>query len=244
MSSSSEARVLRGAAAGAVVPLHTRDLRSGAWTRFGDADAVGDPVTEHTLDALATQTRAAATAQGYAVGWAEGRQLAAAEAEAEAADRAARAEAAETHRAAEHATAVAALRAAADRLQDRIAEVATMVETQGTDLALTLVRELLGHELRVATSADVVRRVLRVLPDDPTVVVRLSPGIVEDVVVRDLAERGVAVVADPSLSAEDALVETDRHVVDLRLDEAMARVASVLQTPADARASLRERASR
>ena len=36
----------------------------------------------------------------------------------------------------------------------------------------------------------------------------------------------------------------DRHVVDLRLDEAMARVASVLQTPADARASLRERASR
>jgi len=229
MSSSSDVEVLRGPAAGTAHPLPTRDLRSGVWTRAGDAAVVADPVTERTLDALAEQTRAAATAQGYAVGWADGRRRAAEEAAAEAAEQAGRAAAAERRREAEHDAAVAALRAAADAVRARATEVADRLEQQGTELALALLRELLGHELRVATSADVVRRCLRVLPDDPAVRVRLAPGVVDDLVVKDLAERGIAVVADGSLAGGDAVVETEHQRIDLRLSEAMARVSEALR---------------
>ncbi|HEY9562838.1 MAG TPA: hypothetical protein VIR30_03615, partial [Nocardioides sp.] len=74
MTSSSEARVLRGPVDVTVLPAP--DLRAGEWTRFGSGNARGDAVTENTLAALADSTRDAARAQGYAVGWAEGRRRA------------------------------------------------------------------------------------------------------------------------------------------------------------------------
>lgn len=228
MSSSSEATVLRGAAAGVAVPVTTPDFRAGEWTRYGDAGVRGDLITEHALNALASTAHAAAQAQGYAAGWAEGRQVAAAEAAETAAVVAAEHALAEERRELEHRDAVAALTSAASHLLDVIDSTCTQLEQQGTDLALALVREVLGHELRVATSADVVRRVLQVLPDAPSARVRLAPGIVDDAVVADLKARGVAVVADPTLSPADAVVETDTSMVDLRIDSAMERLAKVL----------------
>ena len=65
------------------------DLRSGSWTRLGDGGVVGDPVTEAVLGPLAERVRAAARAEGYAAGWAEGRRRAQEAAEQAAAERAA-----------------------------------------------------------------------------------------------------------------------------------------------------------
>ena len=67
MSSSPDRQVLYRAA-------DRPDLRTGVWTRLGDSAVLGDPVTEAALDGLAERTHSAARAQGYAVGWAEGRQ--------------------------------------------------------------------------------------------------------------------------------------------------------------------------
>lgn len=228
MSSSSEATVLRGPAAGGATRVLTPDLRAGDWTRYGDDGVRGDGVTEHTLQSLASNALAAAQAQGYAAGWAEGRRLAAVEAAEAAAEAAAERKLAEERRDLEHGDAVAALTTAASHLLDVIESSVAQVEQQATELALALVRELLGHELRVATSADVVRRVLRVLPDGPNARVRFAPGIVDDAVVADLAARGVAVVRDATLSPADAVVETDTAMVDLCITAAMERVAEAL----------------
>ncbi len=228
MSSSTEATVLRGAAAGIAVPVTTPDFRSGDWTRYGDVGVRGDDVTERTLEALAHSTHAAARAQGYAAGWAEGRQVAADEAVQARIRTDAERVVDEERREAEHRAAVATLTSAAAHLHDAVESTCAQLEQQGTDLAISLVRELLGHELRVATSADVVRRVLRVLPDSPRARVRIAPGIVDDAVVGDLAARGVAVLADASLAPADAVVETDVAMVDLRIGPALARLSEVL----------------
>ena len=72
MTSSSEELVVRADRAAQVTPLSTPDLSAGAWTRLGRPGVRGDAVTEETLSTLADRTRAAAHAQGYAVGWAQG----------------------------------------------------------------------------------------------------------------------------------------------------------------------------
>lgn len=233
MSSLSEVTVLRGRDAGSAAPLPTRDLSSGVWTRDGDSQVVGDPITERTLDALAERTRAAATAQGYAVGWADGRRRAAEEAALAAAAEAERATAAEARRGEEHERAVAALVAAAEAVRAQAGAVTAALESQGTEFVLALLRALLDHELRVATSADVVRRVLRLLPDEPAVRVRLAPGVIDDAVVQDLRDRGVAMVADPELGPADAVVTTDDSVLDLRIASALDRVTAALERGGD-----------
>ncbi|MDO9377688.1 MAG: hypothetical protein Q7T56_02480, partial [Nocardioidaceae bacterium] len=50
------------------------ELRTGPWTRLGSPGLAGDPVTESMLTELAARAEAAARAQGYAAGWAEGRR--------------------------------------------------------------------------------------------------------------------------------------------------------------------------
>ncbi|MCW2818177.1 MAG: hypothetical protein JWR42_964, partial [Marmoricola sp.] len=72
--SSSEARVIRAVDLVSAPALRTPELRTGSWTRLGDASVLGDVVTEATLSTLAEQARAAGQSQGYAVGWASGRR--------------------------------------------------------------------------------------------------------------------------------------------------------------------------
>ncbi len=75
MSSSTD--LLRGQEAADASALPTPELRDGSWTRFGNGTVLGDAVTEQVLAGLATNARRAASAQGYAVGWADGRREAA-----------------------------------------------------------------------------------------------------------------------------------------------------------------------
>lgn len=205
------------------------ELRVGNWTRLGGSAVLGDQVTETMLGGLAEKAREAARAQGYAVGWAEGRRTAAEEALREEATRVAAHAAAETRRDAEHRAAVDALGRAAEQVRGLLDGLAAAVEAQASELALALTAEVLGIRAATATGPDVVARVLQVLPAAPVGTVRLHPSVVADPAVRDLAERGLAVLADPALGRADALVESpDGSVTDLRVDEAMARVREVL----------------
>jgi flagellar assembly protein FliH len=207
------------------------DLRTGHWTRLGDSAVLGDEATEAALGGLAERTRRAARAQGYAVGWAEGRQEALTRAAQAADDAERRAAQEERHRAAEHAAAVAGLARAAAALEAASAEVTARIADQATTLALELTRTLVGHELAVAAEpgAGVVARVLAVLPSDPTTQVRLHPDTVGAAAARLLDDHRVRLVADPTLAADDAVVETDTTAIDLRVSTALARLAEVLR---------------
>lgn len=217
MSSSSEAPVARP------------ELRVGNWTRLGGSAVLGDQVTESMLDVLAERTRSAAQAQGYAVGWAEGRRAAAEQAAREEAERAARHAAAEARRVAEHREAVDALGRAAEQVRGLLDGLATAIEEQASDLAFALTAEVLGARAGSATGPEVVARVLQVLPAVPVGRVRLHPSLAADDAVRALTGRGLEVVADAGLSRADALVESpDGSVTDLRVGEAMERVREVL----------------
>lgn len=209
--------------------LEMPELRYGEWTRRGGAAVLGDAATETMLGDLAERTREAAQAQGYAVGWAEGRRAAAAEALA-VRDQVAAARAAEDAvRRQEHADAMTALAQAAEQVRGLLGDLAGAIEAQATGLAWALTEELVGREVRSADSVDTVRRVLAVLPDSPVATVSLHPSVVGDAVVQDLLARGVRVVPDPSLAPADALVEADGAVSDLRIDAALERVREVLR---------------
>ncbi|WP_183094881.1 FliH/SctL family protein [Nocardioides stalactiti] len=222
-------------AAGELAQLAAPELRTGQWTRLGDTSLLGDRVTEGVLGDVAERVRAAATAEGYAVGWAQGRRDAAVSAATEERERVAAHERAEERREAEHRAAVEALGRAADEVRAHLHRLADAVEGQATSLAWAITEEIMGREVLVADGADVVRRVLAVLPTTALARVRLHPDQVWAPAVRDLVERGLDVVADDSLGRADALVEWDGSVVDLRVAEAMGRVRTVLTAPAEAR---------
>jgi len=231
MNSSSEAQVMRDAdrvtplVTSVLAPLATPELRTGNWTRFGSSAVLGDSVTEQTLSALAETTRAAALSQGYAVGWAEGRRAAAVEAAATAATAAAERVVEEARREAEHRAAVAALQAAAHEVRASLTGHVALVDATATDLAFALTEELVAHQVGTGSAGDVVRRVLDVLPPDPTATVRLHPAALP-AATQELT--GITVVADPSLAPGDAVVETDSAAVDLRLGTALARIREAL----------------
>jgi flagellar assembly protein FliH len=230
MTSSSEELVIRADRAGLATPLSTPDLSTGAWTRWGAPGVRGDAVTEDVLATLADRTRAAAQAQGYAVGWAKGVR------EAEAAAREARAEQEaqrardEALREAEHTAAVSALRAAALRLEELTASTQERLGAQATELAFAVTAEVLGTQAAAQPPEDVVRRALAVLPDRAVATVRLHPSVARSAIT-DLAAgipAGISVVADSALGPADALVELSDHVIDLRIDQALARLREVL----------------
>lgn len=207
------------------------DLRTGVWTRLGDSAVLGDEVTEAALGSLAERTHSAARAQGYAVGWAEGRQEALvrmSEAEAEAEQRH-RDE--EQRREQEHRAALSVLADAADALRRATGEATAKIADQATELAFELTRTLVAHELSVAADpgAAVIARVLASLPDDATTVVRVGPTTADSHAAVLLQEHGVRLVVDPDLGTGDAVVETDTTAVDLCVTSALARLREVLR---------------
>jgi flagellar assembly protein FliH len=206
-----------------------RELRSGEWTRLGGETVLGDTVTEHALSALAADAQAAARAQGYATGWAEGRRAAEEQAREEAATRAERRRRDDERRDAEHLSAVAALVRVAGELEAAFAAACAQVETHAVQLAAQLTQELVGHELAVAETPglDAVRRAMALLPGEPVTRIRIAP---EEAATPGLAELAgsAVVIADPSLRRGDALVEADASVVDARVSTALHRVLEVL----------------
>ena len=207
-----------------------RELRTGEWTRLGHGAVLGDTATEHTLSALAADTSAAAQAQGYATGWAEGRRAAEEQARLAEQEAAERRRIAEERREAEHRKAVEALLRAAATLEESVAGTCARIETHAVRLAAQLTEALVGHELAVAKNPGLgaVRRALALVPGEPVTRIRVAPAAATD---PDLAAiSGTAVVVpDPILGRGDALVETDHGVVDARASTALQRVLEVLE---------------
>lgn len=170
-------------------------------------------------------THASARAQGYAVGWAQGRREAEAAVRAETEQLFTATAASEARREAEHAAAVAALREAAVAAGRAMAEACHRVDDQASILALELTRELVGT-LGV-DPVHLLDRVIGLLPQHEVVSVHLNPAVA--VIAGDLRDQGIAVVADPTLGVGDAIAHTADHVVDLRVAEAVARLAEVLR---------------
>lgn len=226
------APVVRGDLAATLRQVAVPELAAGSWTRMGDRGVRGDVVTEGALNGLADGIRSAARAQGYAVGWAEGRREALAEARRIEEARAAESMAAEQLRETAHARAVAALEQAVVALHEHAALVAERVEDAALELARELTRTLLGHELRTAADPadDTVRRALSLLPDsaEMPVTLRLHPEVAGSMPADDLRARGVRVEADGSLEVADAIVETERTIIDARVSEALDRVLEAL----------------
>lgn len=221
--------VLRGRWAAEAVAPATPELGSGTWTRLGDASVLGDPVTEATLAALAEATQSAARAQGYAVGWSQGRREAAEEAERTARFAAEQRLADDERRATEHAVALAALEAAAAGFAAATAVVADRVEAAAAGLAYDLTEALLDRELALAgPGVDAVRRALALLPPTGAVRVRLAPRDASSEATAALAGHGVPVLADPALAPGEAVVEADDHVLDGRFSTALDRVRAAL----------------
>lgn len=226
-----EATVVRGVPTDAVrTPALTTELRSGIWTRLGDSSVLGDGVTESVLQALAQNTRASARAQGYAIGWSEGRRAAEERAGAEVAAAARHHAEEDKRREAEHQIAVDALHRAAERLTASTAQVCASVEAQAVDVAMRLTETLVGRELELGTQpgADAIRRALSLLPGEPLVTVRLNPQDVPASAVDDLVGTGVRVLADPALQRGDAVAEAADFVVDASIATALERVREVL----------------
>ena len=197
MNSSTEAAVVRGAAAAGAATLVAPELRSGTWTRLGERSVLGDAVTEQTLTSLAETAQSAARAQGYAIGWAEGRREAAAAAREAAERAAAQVDELEQRRAQEHRLALDALMQAAHLLHDSVAAVCASVEDTATELAMDLTEQLVGHELAVSADpgADVMARVLALMPHEPVSLLHLSPADVPVTTAPELAALGVRLQA-------------------------------------------------
>jgi flagellar assembly protein FliH len=226
-----KATVLVGPAAHVAKPLAVsgRDLRTGSWTRLGGDAVLGDAVTEHALSGLVEHATAAARAQGYATGWAEGRRAAQEQARQLTMALTDEAREAESRREAEHRAALDGLRAAALGLETALGQLAGRLESHVTEVAVALTEALVGHELAVAESPglDAVRRALALVPAEPVVRVRVAPEEAATAALAELAGPAV-VVADPTLRRGDAVVETMDGVVDARVSGAVGRVREVL----------------
>lgn len=230
MTSSSEPRAGLASATASVTPLRTPELRHGAWTRLGDKRVLGDAPSETVFDQLAERAWVAARSQGYAVGYSDGRRKAAATAAGVARELAAERAAADEQRQQEHAAAMSALRAAAEHLRELVSATCAGIEEQATGLALALTEELVGHELRTDAPADVVRRVLQVLPGGGVnVLVRLHPTTLGSAASGELSGEGVRLMADSTLGVHDAVVELADRVLRLDVGGALERVREVLR---------------
>jgi flagellar assembly protein FliH len=205
------------------------DLRTGRWTRFGSSAVLGDDATEAALGSLVDAAGSAARAQGYAMGWAEGRRAALARADADREQRARAHDAEHAEAVAEVARTADALARAADRLHaENSAHVNALAEA-AVDLALQVAEAVLGRELLVTADpgGDALRRALAAVPEPGPVTVRLNPDDLAALGPGALEDR-VAVRADPTLARGDAVAETGTCSVDATVAAALARVREVL----------------
>lgn len=205
------------------------DLRTGRWTRFGSSAVLGDEATEAALGSVVDAADSAARAQGYAMGWAEGRRAALAHAEADREERARAHDAVHARAVDEVARTADGLVRAADRLHAESSAHRDALAATAVDLALQVAEAVLGRELQIAADPgrDALRRALAAVPEPGPVTVRLNP---DDLAALgpDALEGRVTVRADPTLARGDAVAETDTCSVDATVAAALARVREVL----------------
>ncbi|WP_346621842.1 FliH/SctL family protein [Blastococcus montanus] len=178
--------------------------------------------------------RAQAHAEGFAAGHAEGLTEAGsvvAEAERAAQERLAEVQARWERRL---VSATAALGAASRALDESVRPVADDIRESIVGTVLTLVEDVLGRELAIASDPvmDAVRRALAFCPADAPVVVRLHPDDLAEVPAEALAELpdGVRVVPDPAVERAGAVAESGPRRIDAQLSAALERVQAVLRS--------------
>ena len=247
MSSSREGVLLRGDRAQRATPYGAgRDQnpvqrpeqaveRRSTIRRAADLPVVGGGPSFRLGDVYAEELarlREHARAEGFAAGHAEGMTAAAgvvAETQRAAAERLADVQARWERR---MASATAALAAAATRFEEASVPAADEIRETVIGTVLTLVEDLLGHELALADSPalDAVRHALALCPADSPVVVRVHPDDLGEIPAEALAELPdtVRVVGDAGIERAGAVAETGPRRIDAQLGAALERVQAVL----------------
>src|SRR5689334_6749197 len=176
--------------------------------------------------------RERAHAEGYAAGFEEGKEAAAevvAEVERAAAERLAEVQARWERR---MVSATAALGAAVRQLEESTVPLAEEVRESVVGVVTTLVEDVLGRELVLATEPglDAVRRALTLSPADAPVVVRLHPDDLGEIPAEALADlpETVSVVPDARVERAGAVAETGSQRIDAQIGAALERVQAVL----------------
>jgi flagellar assembly protein FliH len=208
---------------------YTGPERRAGERRLRSATRLGDVYAEQL-----EQLRELARREGWAAGHAEG-VTAAADVVA-AAERAAEARLADAQARWERrlASATAALGSAAGQLEAAAAPVAAELRESVLDAVVTLVGDMLGRELLMATAPglDALRRALTLCPSDVPVVVRLHPDDLAEVPRDELhaLPASVSVVGDPEVERAGAIATAGTTRVDAQLTAALARVRAVLRS--------------
>ena len=177
--------------------------------------------------------RERAHAEGYAAGFAEGSAAAGevvAQAEREARDHLAEVQARWERRL---VSATAAVGAAVRALEEATVPVAEEVRDSVLGAVTTLVEDLLGRELVLATDPglDAVRRALTLCPVDAPVVVRLHPDDLAEIPPGALTAlpETVSVIGDERVERAGAVAETGSQRIDAQIGAALERVQAVLR---------------
>ncbi len=149
-------------------------------------------------------------------------------------DAAAAIDAREQQRRTELAAVVERLARAVDELDTRHRDIIAGIEQRVVAVACQVAEALVGHELSVATAPgrDAIVRCLQFAPTDGTVVAHLHPDDV-DTASGDgdsVNGRALRIVADPSLTRGDAIVDVGPTRIDGRIASALARIREVLET--------------
>jgi flagellar assembly protein FliH len=213
--------------------LPARVLRGSAAAEAQSAP-LGNVLQAHVpVDAATVVIRAAARAEGYAVGWAEGRRAADEAAALEASVAAGERAEAAARAAHDVAAALQALHAAASALEARAVVPAAELADAVTAGAFELAQALLGRELSLAVDPglDAIRRALVMLPEGRPVTVRLNPddaSVTRESLASASLGREIHVVPDPAVEPGGAVVDCDATRVDAQLGLALQRVREVL----------------
>lgn len=230
-------RVLRGPSATGVPMARLDTELSSQRARWGRTDAwLADPTLQRAFDEVAAEARAAARAEGYAIGWAQGRRDATEQlqAEASAAD-AVRHEAAAAQAGATR-TALCALSQAAADLETRAVTPAGELRDALLLAAVDVAEALIGRELTLATDPglEALQRALDLVPNGRPVTARLHPTdastVRETLAAMPAGELGreIVVASDPAVEPGGCVVECDATRVDAQIGTALRRLRQVL----------------
>ena len=166
-----------------------------------------------------------AVVRGHAAGYAAGLRVAERELDARRAQLEALASEAADEARRRVESALAALAAAAARLDARVAPVLADADRALTAAALELATAILDRE-PVATSAEALDRALALAGDETPRRIRLHPADV--VALGAVAPESVEVVADPAVLAGDAIVDFTHGELDARIGASFDRARAAL----------------
>lgn len=218
-----------------------QDLRSDAGTHTSRVDPRRfDPRLAQQYEEAAAQARAMGRAEGFTIGYRDGRMKAEADARVEAEQTARLILAREAEREEELASVLHLLRQAVDAYERMAASAYVEAGVGFGPAAYSLATSLVGHELSVTPDhlMDSIRRIASVAPRGSSVILHVCPSdaplIVERAeLIESILGRDTEMVTDPSLMPGDIVADSGASRIDARLSTAMARVAEVLgATPA------------